>query len=577
MKRSILAFIVLIALVMGMFSEAHAQRAVRFFEMLRHTDGQFYNQPFTLLPWQRQIIRDVYGTLKEDGTRQYKYVYLEIPKKNGKSELAAGAALYHLFADGERNGEIYGCAADKKQAKIVYKVAKDMIELVPALKKRARVTDSQKIITDRVTGSVYEVLSAEAFTKHGFKTSACIFDELHAQPNRDLWDVMTFEAGAARRQPIWWVITTAGDDPDRVSIGWEQHEYAMKILAGEIVDPTWYVVVYGYEGDDIYNEANWFQANPSLGTAKSLDSMREAAHTARLKPANERLFRWLDLNQWITTKLTTWLPLDLFDRTIGEWNRADQLGKDCFLGLDLSSTTDLTALAVLFPPQGKQLEWRCFWHCWIPEDNMKERVDRDHVPYDKWVAAGHITATSGNMVDYTQVEKTILEIKKFYNVIEVPSDRAFAAMLLQRLEQQPNNLLCVDVPQTYKVMTSPMNLIEVLLKIAARQQSDELEQLKSQLTQAMVEAGMPGLNNNLLVGGLTHENNLVARWCFGNASIAKNGNEEIKLVKEHKGKSVDRTKRIDLITALVNAMARAQFYKGTVDLSAQILSDDWGM
>jgi phage terminase large subunit-like protein len=336
-------------------------------------------------------------------------------------------------------------------------------------------------------------------------------------------------------------------------------------------------VVYGYEGDDIYNEANWFQANPSLGTAKSLDSMREAAHTARLKPANERLFRWLDLNQWITTKLTTWLPLDLFDRTIGEWNRADQLGKDCFLGLDLSSTTDLTALAVLFPPQGKQLEWRCFWHCWIPEDNMKERVDRDHVPYDKWVAAGHITATSGNMVDYTQVEKTILEIKKFYNVIEVPSDRAFAAMLLQRLEQQPNNLLCVDVPQTYKVMTSPMNLIEVLLKIAARQQSDELEQLKSQLTQAMVEAGMPGLNNNLLVGGLTHENNLVARWCFGNASIAKNGNEEIKLVKEHKGKSVDRTKRIDLITALVNAMARAQFYKGTVDLSAQILSDDWGM
>ena len=144
MKRSSIFLILLIALVMGMFSEAHDQREVRFFEMLRHTDGQFYNQPFTLLPWQKQIIRDVYGTLKEDGTRQYKYVYLEIPKKNGKSELAAGAALYHLFADGEMKGEIYGCAADRGQASIVYQVARDMIDLVPALSKRAKITDSSK-------------------------------------------------------------------------------------------------------------------------------------------------------------------------------------------------------------------------------------------------------------------------------------------------------------------------------------------------------------------------------------------------------------------------------------------------
>jgi phage terminase large subunit-like protein len=579
MKRFSKLLILLVCWVgAAMFSEAHADRAVRFFEMLRHTDGQYYNQPFTLLDWERQIIRDVYGTLKENGTRQYKYVYIEIPKKNGKSELAAGAALYHLFADGERKGEIYGCAADKKQAKIVYKVAKDMIELVPALDKRARITDSLKTIEDKVSGSVYEVLSAEAFTKHGFKTSACIFDELHAQPNRDLWDVMTFEAGAARAQPIWWIITTAGDDPDRVSVCWEQHEYALKVLAAragtgpaEDDDPTWYPVIFGYEGEDIWNEENWFKANPSLGKAKSLDSMREAAQTAKKKPENERLFRWLDLNQWLTTKLTTWLPLTLFDQTVGSWNRADLLGKECFLGMDLSSTTDLTAVCALFPPQGQQLDWRAFWHCWIPEENMKERIDRDHVPYDKWVSGGWVTATPGNVVDYTQVEATILEIKKFYKVIEVPSDRAFAAMLLQRLEQA--ELLCVDVPQTFKSMTAPMNLIEVLLKTAAKQQIDDLEKLKIQIAQAL---GLPGLNANLLRGGLTHENNLVARWCFGNASIAKNGNEEIKLVKEHKGRSVDRTKRIDLMTSLVNAMARAQFYQPKVDLSAAILSEDWG-
>lgn len=538
--RALLLFLT-VFMVVTMFDEARADRAVRFFEMLRHTDGQFYNQPFTLLPWERQIIRDVYGTVKEDGTRQYKYVYLEVPKKNGKSELAAGAALYHVFADGEMKGEIYGCAADKKQAKIVYKVAKDMIDLVPALKKRARVTDSLKLIEDRVTGSVYEVLSAEAFTKHGFKTSACIFDELHAQPNRDLWDVMTFEAGAARRQPIWWVITTAGDDPDRVSIGWEIHDYAARVLSGDIVDPTWYVVVYNYEGDDIYNETNWFRANPSLGTAKSLESMRETATTAKNKPANERLFRWLDLNQWITTKLTTWLPLDLFDATVGDWTRADLLDKECYLGLDLSSTTDLTALCSVFPPQGEQLDWRVMWDAFIPADALNERVKKDHVPYDLWAKQGWLTVTEGNVVDYTKVKERILELKKFHKVIEVCADRAFATMLIQELEKE--NLTCVDIPQTFLSMTNPLNETERLLREKK----------------------------------LTHEASTIARWCFGNASIAKNGNGQIKLVKEHKGKSVVRTRRIDLVSAWADAMARAVNYKGSVDISAQVLNDDWGM
>ncbi len=564
-----------------MFSEAHADRAVRFFEMLRHTDGQFYNQPFKLLPWEEKIVRDVYGTLKENGTRQYKYVYLEVPKKNGKSELAAGAALYHLYADGEVKGEIYSCAVDRKQAAIVYEVARDMTDLVPALKKRTRKVDSQKKLIDRVSKSEYEVLSSESYSKHGFKPSSVIFDELHAQPNRKLWDVMTFEAGASRLQPIWWIITTAGDDPDRVSIGWEQHEYAMRVLAArdgtgpaEDDDPTWYIAIYNYDGDDIYNEDNWYQANPSLGKAKSLDSMREAAEKAKKDPATERLFRWLDLNQWITYKLTTWLPLNLFDQTVGEWSRADLLGKDCYVGMDLSATTDLTSICVLFPPQKDQLDWRAFWHCWLPKDILDERVAQDHVPYDQWAEQGYLTATPGNVVDYTEVEKTILEIKKFYNVIEIPSDRAFAAMLLQRLEQK--GLQCVDIPQTYKMMTGPMNLVEVLLKKAAPSENSSSDQVDDEKVKAVVDSlGDQGFQ--MLQAGLTHEHNLLVRWAFGNASISKNGNAEIKLVKEHKGRNVDRTKRIDPMTALVNAMARAQFYQGTVDISATILDEDWGM
>jgi len=541
MKRLWPVLILIFLLAVAMFSQAKADRAVKFFESLKHTKGQFSGQPFILLDWEKQIIRDVYGTLRDDGTRQYKYVYVEIPKKNGKSELAAGAALYQLFADKEKNGEVYGCAADKEQASLVFDVAVDMVDQVPALKKRARFNLSTKKITDRVSKSVYKVMSAEAYTKHGLNLSSCVFDELHAQPSRDLWDVMTFGAGDARQQPIWWIITTAGDDPDRVSIGWEEHEYASKILAGEIVDPTWYCVIYGYEGDDIYNEDNWRLANPSLGTTITIDSVREAAAKAKVKPAEERLFRWLRLNQWITTKLTTWLPLQLFDQTVGDWNRTEMLGRDAYLGLDLSTTTDLSSINMTFPPQDVQQDWRVFWDNFIPDENMRERIAKDHVPYDQWAAKNWVTATEGNVIDYTKIRDRILELRKLYNIKEVVADPAFATMLLQELTQAGLNV--VTVPQTFVNLTDPMNQAEVLLKEKK----------------------------------LSHENNPVARWAFGNTSIATNGGGLIKYVKEHKGKSVVRTKRIDPISAWITAMCRARFYKGSLNLSAAIMDPDWSL
>lgn len=534
----LLALLITVVIV---FSEPRAVRAVTVFESLKHTKGQFAGVQFSLLPWQKSIVRDVYGTLNARGLRQYKFVYVEIPKKNGKSELCAGAGIYHLFFDGEKNGEVYGCAADRSQASIIFDVAVDMIDQIPELKKRCRLTLSQKVITDKVSGSFYKVVSAEAYSKHGLNASTVIFDELHAQPSRALWDVMTFGAGDARAQPIWWIVTTAGDDPDRVSIGWEQHEYAAKILAGDIIDPTWYPVIYGYEGEDIYNEVSWAQANPSLGHTIQVESVREAAAKAKIKPADERLFRWLRLNQWITTKLSAWLPISLFDQTVGTWNRTEMLGMECYLGLDLSSTTDLTALALVFPPQGTMLEWRVIWECWIPADGMRERIERDHVPYNQWAAAGWITPTEGNVVDYNKVEERILELKKLYKVIEVDSDPAFATMLLQRL--QAADLQTVGIPQTYVQLTNPMNETDRLLG----------------------------------EGKMTHEANPVARWCFGNTSIAKQGSGLIKYVKEHRGRSVVRTKRIDLVAAWICAMARAVFYKGDLDLSAAILADDWGM
>ncbi len=522
-----------------MYDQAKADWAVEFFSNLKHTKGKYHGKPFQLLPWEEKIVRDVFGTVKEDGTRQYKYIYIEIPKKNGKSELGAAAALYSLYGDGEMGGEVYSCAGNREQAGIVFDVAKEMVLQAPALTKRSRITGSDtgstKAIYDHKTASKYKVLSAEAFSKHGYNISCCVFDELHAQPNRKLWDVMTSFSGVGREQPLWWVLTTAGDDPDRESIGWEVHEYAMNVLSGEHPDPTWYVTIFTYDGDDIYNEENWKAANPGLGHNLKIEDMREDAIRAKYNLANERNFRWLRLNQWPTTKLSPWLQLEFWDQTTGEWKVDDLKKKICFIGMDLSSTTDLTALCALFPPQGTQLDWRAIWKAFIPKDNMRERVEKDHVDYEKFARAGWIIPTEGNVVDYTVVFDHILEWVGQFKVQEICLDRSFAAMLVQELEKK--DILCVDVPQTFSVLTNPMNTIETLMKSP---------------------------------GKFTHEDNMTARWCFGNTSIAKNGNEQIKYVKEHRGRSVVRTKRIDTTAALVIAMARAQYFSAPIDLSEAI-------
>lgn len=539
-----------------MYSPDKASRAIKFIELLKHTKSPFFGVPFELLPWQRSIVNDVYGTINERGIRQYRYAYLELPKKNGKSEICAALALFHLFADGEKNGEVYGCASDREQASLVFDVAVDMIDQIPALRKRTKLNVSTKMISDKVTGTTYKVMSSEAYTKHGINLSACVFDELHSLPSRDLWDVMTKGAGDARVQPLWWVITTAGADPDRVTIGWEVHEKAESIIrAREAGDSskdiaTWYPVIYGYQGEDIYNESNWAKANPSMGFTFDVDKMREAAAEAKQSPADERLFRWLRLNQWVTTKLSGWLPVDLFDQTVGDWNRGDLLGKDCYVGLDLSTTTDLSAIALVFPPQEGLSDWRVIWDCWIPEENMADRIRADHVPYDKWAADGWVYPTAGNVVDYTRIKERILECSKLYNIIEVDADKSFASMLIQELEQE--QILCVDVAQTYQVLTDPMNNIEILLRgqKASEEQVDAVQE-----GDAVVERLPDNLSSSL-----THEANPVARWCFGNTSIAKNGNAQIKFVKERRGKHLDRSKRIDLTAAWVFAMSRAKYY-----------------
>ena len=444
-----------------MFDEAKAQRAVEFIRCLKHTKGRWRGQAFDLLPWQETIIRDVFGTVKEDGFRQYNTAYVEIPKKNGKSELAAGVALYMTCGDNEWGAEVYGCASDRQQASIVFDVAVDMVEQCPALKKRIKPVMSVKRLVYKPTNSFYQVLSAEVYTKHGLNVHAVIFDELHSQPNRELFDVMTKGSGDARTQPLFFLITTAGTD--RHSVCFEQHQKAEDILCGRKADPTFYPVIYGAEDDaDWTSEEVWYRANPSLGHTIDIGKVRNACLSARDNPAEENIFRQLRLNQWVKQS-TRWMQMEKWDACAFPVDEGELLGRECYGGLDLSSSIDITAFVLVFPPRDDTEKYVFLPYFWIPEENMVRRVRRDHVPYDVWEKQGFLETTEGDVIHYGFIESFIEDLGKRFHIKEIAFDRWGAVQMVQNLEGL--GFTVVPFGQGFKDMSPPTKrLMELVLE-----------------------------------------------------------------------------------------------------------------
>ena len=361
------------------YDKQAADYAVSFIECLSHTKGTWAGKPFKLLEWQEKIIRDIFGILKSNGYRQFNTAYIEIPKKNGKSELAAAVALLLTCGDGEERAEVYGCAADRQQASIVFEVAADMVRMCPALSKRVKILASQKRIIYIPTNSFYQVLSAEAYSKHGFNIHGVVFDELHTQPNRKLFDVMTKGSGDARMQPLYFLITTAGTDTH--SICYEQHQKAQDILDGRKHDPTFYPVIYGAgDSDDWTDPEVWKKANPSLGETIGIDKVVTACNSAKENPGEENSFRQLRLNQWVKQSIR-WMPMQKWDLCNFTVSEKQLEGRVCYGGLDLSSTTDITAFVLVFPPVDEEDKYSILPYFWLPEETLDLRVRRDHVPY----------------------------------------------------------------------------------------------------------------------------------------------------------------------------------------------------
>lgn len=417
------------------FDERAALGAERFFErLLRHTKGEWAGQSFVLQEWQRTIVRDVFGWKRPDGTRRYRRVYIEIPRKNGKSTFAAGLALYLLFADGEAGAEVFSAAADRDQAAIVFDQAKLMVENSPALGRYAEVYRRSVVVPS--TSSAYRVLSADAPTKHGLNAHGIVFDELHAQPNRDLWDVMTTSMGA-RRQPLLIAITTAGYD--RESICWEQHEYARRVLGGIVDDAETYAFIAAAdEGDDWTDEATWRKANPGYDVTVRGAYLAAECARAQQTPAYQNTFRRLHLNQW-TQQAERWLDMSAWDACAFEVDEKALEGRVCYGGLDLASTSDVAAFVLVFPGTSDELRatseerYEVLPFFWIPRDNMIERARRDRVPYDAWVRDGWMAATEGNVIDLGVICRDIVALGKRFNIREIAFDRWGAVQVSQTL------------------------------------------------------------------------------------------------------------------------------------------------
>lgn len=500
------------------YDKKKADKAVNFIEQLRHTKGKWDGKRFWLLPWQEQLIRDIFGIVKEDGNRQFRTAFVEICKKVGKSELAAAIALYLLYADNEPSAEVYGAAADRQQASIVFDVARQMVEKNDYLMKLSKVMTAGKRIVNYDNAGFYQVLSAEVGSKHGFSISGLVFDEIHTQPNRKLYDVLTKYSSDARENPLHFIITTAGND--RNSIAYELHTKAVDILEGRRVDPTFYPVVYGLKDDEDWeDEANWYKVNPSLGYTVDIERLRDAYREAKVNPADEITFKWLRMNMWVNST-TAWIPDAIFMKGNEPIDLEALKGRDCYAGLDLSSTGDITALVLMFPPRDDDEKYVLLPFFWVPEDTIPQRVKANSVPYDIWEKQGYLMATEGNVIHYDFIEKFICNLSEQFHICEIAVDRWNATQMIQNLEGQ--GFTMVPFGQGFASMSTP---------------TKEFYRL-------------------LMEGKIVHAGHPVLRWMAGNAVVESDAAENIKVTK---AKSKEK---IDGIVASIMALDRCQRNQG---------------
>ena len=488
------------------FDKDAAIRAVSFIEKFcTHTKGELAGKPFLLEDWQKEIVGNIFGWKNKDtNLRKYRTVFIEVPRKNGKTTLCAAISLYMLFADSERGSEVYAAAGDRNQAGIVFEIAKGMILNNPELTNRSKVFRNS--ITHEAKGNFFQAISSDSKTKHGFNSNCVVFDELHTQPNRDLWDTLTTSTGS-RRQPLTIAITTAGYD--RQSICFEIYKYAKSVESGAISDDTFYPVIYeADETDDITKEETWIKANPNYGVSLRKEYMEQESKKAVNVPSYQNTFKRLMLNIW-TESLVKWIGHDEWSACHQEFDYKTLEGAECWGGLDLASTRDISAFVLVFNVEDKIV---VLPHLFIPEDNAKKRSDRDGVNYMEWMRDGHVIGTEGDVADYNFIKAKINELSLKYRIQSIAYDRWNASQLVIDLQNDGANMC--PFGQGFVSMSAP---------------TKELEKI-------------------ILAKQIIHNNNPAMNWMLSNVALQEDSAGNIKVAK-NKSKE-----KVDGIVALVMAI-----------------------
>lgn len=504
------------------FDDRAATAAANFFhDHLRFTEGEWAGRPFKLEPWQENdIIRPLFGWKRADGTRQYRRCVVWVPRKNGKTELAAGVALLALLGDGELGGQVYSIAKDKDQARLVFSKAGAMVNLSPKLSELLE-TFKPSIYCAELNAA-FKPLSGNASGKHGLSMSGLIGDEIHEWPNGDLY-TFVHQSSVARRQPLEFLISTAGQ---RIGFGWEMWEYCQKVLSGLVEDQETLIIAYAASPDDDWTaEETWQKANPNYGVSVKADYLRAECKRAQESPRHENDFKRYHLNLW-TEQAVRWLPMDRWRQLAGpyHWTELEEIcrGRRCFGAVDLAATTDLAAQLMVFPPDDEISSWIFLPRFFVPAESIANRVRRDRVPYDKWAREGALISTEGNVVDYDFIKSQILDDAERFQIERFGFDPFNALQVMIQLAGE--GLPTEKVRQGFLTLSGP---------------SKELERL-------------------LLGGSFWHGGHPVLEWCASNVAIETDAAGNIK---PSKSKS---TERIDGIAALVSALALATSSEGDV-------------
>ena len=434
------------------FDRKAAQRAISFIERLKHTKGQWAGLRFKLEPWQQFIIWNIFGWKMADGTRRFRYAYVEIARKNGKTALSAGIGLYMLFADGESRPEVYSAATVKDQARICFS---DAVEIVKATDLKNYLTTYRNSIVYELKGGMMKPLSSDYGTHDGLNPSCGIIDECHAHKDSGMFDVIKSAFGA-RKQPLMFIITTAGFNKDGACYAYRDN--VLKILRGINEDDTLFGIIYTMDANEEWdNPQMWIKSNPNLGVSLFPNYLEDQVNDAKNRPEAVRNVMTKNVNLWVDAE-KTWILDDAWMKCVGTTEIEDLRGCECWGGLDLSNVSDITAFVLIFHENDK---FQLLPFFWIPEEKMLEKIRKENINYDLWVKAGFVKVTSGNVLDYEFVKADILQIVEIYDLQSSAYDRWNSSQTI--IDLQNEGMECNPFGQGYGSMSAPSKEFEKLV------------------------------------------------------------------------------------------------------------------